>query len=821
MKSFYTLLFLLIPFVGFAQMDIATARQQAENSEVTVTGVVTNGDEIGSPIRYIEDGTAGIAIYDPENTEGVNRGDSITVTGILLDYNGLLEIYPVNNLINHGSGYSITPQFITPDDIGESTESELVSIENVIFENAGQYFSVGFYNFNVGDQSGVIYVKADCDIENTLIPSCPVKMTAISSQYSFTGFDGYQLLVRDENDFEFSGGICYNSPLTQSDITTSSFIINFSTNYNALSELSYGLTTNLELGVVYSDSFAVQNHAISLDNLEAGSIYYVQALAYEGSDSTYSAVYAFATQSTSVEPTYDCGDNFPEFPDSTFSFYPDTAQNLDTAFIGQYFEEYLLFLTPTNLGDILGYPYLFNVLGIEFDISSTSLDSISFISIIGLPDSFNYEFSNSDGIYYQNNLGCIKIFGTPENDDVGNYDLTILINGWISVGALGTVSLYDELGDYDSIDGYNLIISQSSGCTDLNACNYNSNAYTDDGSCLYSTSNEETNSACNEFNWNGELYTQSGEYTYVTSGSNGCDSITTLNLTITNSINVNLDITSCDEYSWQGEVYTESGTYTYETVNENGCDSVVNLNLSIVGGLESQTIIGQDEVEPFSSHIYALTLNENIYGWSVTNGNILSDNGNNIEVLWGEAGIGLIEVVETDENGCTITHSLQVNLGNNVENSWNCVNDACVDPLDGSGEYGSLNDCEANCTIVIEDSWNCVNDACVDPMDGSGVYSSLNDCEQECQNVSSINENIIDVNIYPNPSSNIFNLEFNSNYETEITVTNILGEQVYFESTNSIGEFNTQIDLSDYSKGIYNLTIKTSDGLSNHKLILQ
>jgi len=211
----------------FAQMDIATAREQAEESEVTVTGVVTNGDELGSPIRYIEDGTAGIAIYDPENTEGVNRGDSITVTGILIDYNGLLEIQPVNNLINHGSGYSITVQLITPNDIGESTESELVTIEEVVFENAGQLFSVGTHNFSVGGQSGIIYVKAGCDIENTLIPSCPVKMTAISSQYSFTGFDGYQLLVRDENDFEFNGGICYNSALTQSDITTSSFHCKF------------------------------------------------------------------------------------------------------------------------------------------------------------------------------------------------------------------------------------------------------------------------------------------------------------------------------------------------------------------------------------------------------------------------------------------------------------------------------------------------------------------------------------------------------------------------------------------------------------------
>ena len=70
-------------------------------------------------------------------------------------------------------------------------------------------------------------------------------------------------------------------------------------------------------------------------------------------------------------------------------------------------------------------------------------------------------------------------------------------------------------------------------------------------------------------------------------------------------------------------------------------------------------------------------------------------------------------------------------------------------------------------------------------------------------------------------SSNIFNLEFNADSETEILVTNILGEQVYFESIKSIGEFNTQIDLSNFSKGIYNLTIKTFDEISNHKLILQ
>jgi len=52
-------------------------------------------------------------------------------------------------------------------------------------------------------------------------------------------------------------------------------------------------------------------------------------------------------------------------------------------------------------------------------------------------------------------------------------------------------------------------------------------------------------------------------------------------------------------------------------------------------------------------------------------------------------------------------------------------------------------------------------------------------------------------------------------------MSNILAEQVYSESTKSIGESNTKIDLSNYSKGIYNLTIKTSNGINYHKLILQ
>ena len=55
MKKIITLTFVtLISITGFSQANIAAARAQGVGATVTITGVFTNGDELG-PIRYIED----------------------------------------------------------------------------------------------------------------------------------------------------------------------------------------------------------------------------------------------------------------------------------------------------------------------------------------------------------------------------------------------------------------------------------------------------------------------------------------------------------------------------------------------------------------------------------------------------------------------------------------------------------------------------------------------------------------------------------------------------------------------------------------------
>ena len=202
-------------------------------------------------------------------------------------------------------------------------------------------------------------------------------------------------------------------------------------------------------------------------------------------------------------------------------------------------------------------------------------------------------------------------------------------------------------------------------------------------------------------------------------------------------------------------------------------------------------------------------------------------NYNNLEPLLNDISLEISASIIQEENSL---NAIVENDNLNYVFEWSTgENSQQINPS-SDGDYWVIISDQNNCisdtsfiyfqSVNSEETWSCVEGVCGIIDDGTGEFSSLAECEANC-NATSIIENNLEVNIYPNPSSNIFNLEFDLDSEAEMSVTNILGEQVYFESTKSIGEFNTQIDLSNYSKGIYNLTIKTSDGISNHKLILQ
>ena len=134
---------------SFAQTSISEARSRAVGSTVTVSGTVINGSELGT-VRYIQDESAGIAVYDSKlvNTK---PGDSITVTGMLDDYNNLLEIQPVSNVVIVSSGNSLPePKILSIDEIGEEYEARLVKIENIKIVGSSGVFS-GNQNYDFTD----------------------------------------------------------------------------------------------------------------------------------------------------------------------------------------------------------------------------------------------------------------------------------------------------------------------------------------------------------------------------------------------------------------------------------------------------------------------------------------------------------------------------------------------------------------------------------------------------------------------------------------------------------------------------------------------
>jgi hypothetical protein len=95
---------------------------------------------------------------------------------------------------------------------------------------------------------------------------------------------------------------------------------------------------------------------------------------------------------------------------------------------------------------------------------------------------------------------------------------------------------------------------------------------------------ELTATACDSYVWNGKTYTTSGDYVYTTTAANGCDSVITLHLTITETTYSNhyASICSGSAYEWNGQYYDVSGEYPVVLTNAQGCDSIATLYLTVM-----------------------------------------------------------------------------------------------------------------------------------------------------------------------------------------------------------------------------------------------
>lgn len=115
--------------------------------------------------------------------------------------------------------------------------------------------------------------------------------------------------------------------------------------------------------------------------------------------------------------------------------------------------------------------------------------------------------------------------------------------------------------------------------------------------------------ACGAYTWrNGITYTTNNNIDiYLVNNTMGCDSIITLNLTISESSESIDEIEACETYTWvDGNTYIESNFSAIHIIeNTVGCDSTITLNLTILENSESI-----DEVEACNSYTW---IDGNIY----------------------------------------------------------------------------------------------------------------------------------------------------------------------------------------------------------------
>lgn len=231
----------------FAQ-NIATARNAGIGQTVTVTGVSSNGSELGS-IRYIQDGSAAIPCYGT-NLSSVLKGDSITATGVLFDFNGLLEISPTSSFTNHGPTTQNIPLNIPITSAGEPLEAQLIRIENVTFVQSGS-FAAGNSTVQITDGTNTLDVRINgtTNIDGSAILAGPVTITGVLGQFNTS----YQIVPRSTNDI-----VAYVAPLNEINVK-----INGAT---VLNNGSY-IIGNTVINSITIENTGVQNLSVTGANL--------------------------------------------------------------------------------------------------------------------------------------------------------------------------------------------------------------------------------------------------------------------------------------------------------------------------------------------------------------------------------------------------------------------------------------------------------------------------------------------------------------------------------------------------------------------------
>jgi gliding motility-associated-like protein len=161
---------------------------------------------------------------------------------------------------------------------------------------------------------------------------------------------------------------------------------------------------------------------------------------------------------------------------------------------------------------------------------------------------------------------------------------------------------------------YMATITNASGCDSVATLIFDVNSQ------LTSTTNLAVCPNQLPYTWNNQSILGAGTYTADLTSVGGCDSVATLNLTVSNILTSTTNVTVCSAtlpYSWNGKAFATAGSYTANFTNSGGCDSVATLVLTVDSnfvGVRYPTVVASPNIA--TQLLARIFGNDYTYSWS-------------------------------------------------------------------------------------------------------------------------------------------------------------------------------------------------------------
>ncbi len=264
-----------------------------------VRGIVTVANEFGGP-SYLQDSTAGIALFDSSVSNNILRGDDVVLLGLVAPFNDLFELAPCSILEKKSEGNSVDTLLLTATQItsqaaAEPYESRLMRINSVTVNTSTWSVTGTGFNYTLTDATGTVQIRISSRTNLVGLPAPSGQFDVVGVLGQFT--TNYQILPRSYEDIILEGQgprIVSQAPF-ESAITPTSLTFTWQTDVPGTSMVRYGKTSSY--GSQLTDTNKVTQHQVTVNGLTSATIYHYQLESANTSGATLTANYLASTSS--------------------------------------------------------------------------------------------------------------------------------------------------------------------------------------------------------------------------------------------------------------------------------------------------------------------------------------------------------------------------------------------------------------------------------------------------------------------------------------------------------------------------------------------